>query len=275
MRDNTKKLLAWLASQWKTETITNAYDAILHIVDFIVSRTSDSLAGILIKALPLLAPVPNAVSVWRISQHAPLNYDALQAGALAASVEGMFFALTEVVLNMFDGYLQDKERYKYPLGIAVSILVLFFILVEIIVLGIETNPIACAFPVISLIAAVALGCARWHKRGANILPARKQPTTQARKQTEVAPANMQVTPVIETKVVPQVLAAKSLDEIDARIIDAVTQGASTPYAISKVVGIAQTTLKRKSAEGIYVGRLPALVDAKCLLNGGTTYSIPD
>lgn len=147
-----------------TETFTGFYDSILFIIDFIVSRTSDSLAGILIKALPLLAPVPNAVSVWRISQQSPLHYDTLQAGALAASVEGLFFALTAVALDMFDGYLIDKDRYRWPLRIAGGLLIGFFVLVEVIVLFIETNPVAMAFPVISLIAALGLGCARWHQR---------------------------------------------------------------------------------------------------------------
>lgn len=158
------KAFTWIANHFNTQTFTGFYDGILFIIDFIVSRTSDSLAGILIKALPLLAPVPNAVSVWRISQAAPLHYDTLQAGALAASVEGMFFALTEVVLNMFDGYLLDKARYKWPLGIAGGLLIGFFVLVEVIVICIETNPVAMAFPFISLIAAVGLGCARWHQR---------------------------------------------------------------------------------------------------------------
>jgi hypothetical protein len=170
-----KKAFTWIADNINTQAFTNLYDSILFVIDFIVSRTSESLAGILIKALPLLAPVPNAVSVWRISQSAPLHYDTLQAGALAASVEGMFFALTEVVLNMFDGYLIDKERYKWPLRIAGGLLIGFFLLVEVIVLFIETNMVAMAFPFISLIAAVALGCARWHSRHATqTQPKRKQ-----------------------------------------------------------------------------------------------------
>lgn len=277
-----KKVFSWIADNINTQAFTNLYDSLLFVIDFVVSRTSDSLAGILIKALPLLAPVPNAVSVWRISQHAPLNYDTLQAGALAASVEGMFFALTEVVLNMFDGYLLDEDRYKWPLGIAVTILVAFFMLVEVIVYHIETNPIACAFPVISLIAAVALGCARWHKRGATSQPARKQ----VRKQPEAQPASNAVAPlaivvdaapvelVAEEQPTTTDAQAKQLDDVDTKILDAIGKGASTPYAIAKAVGMSQTTLKRKTAEGIYIGRLPELVQSGYVLNGGATYSLP-
>jgi len=190
MRKFLKSAGEWLVDHLKTETFTGFYDSILFILDFIVSRTSDSLAGILIKALPLLAPVPNAVSVWRISQHAPLNYDTLQAGALAASVEGLFFALTAVALDMFDGYLIDKNRYVWPLRIAGGLLISFFVLVEVIVLFIETNPVAMAFPVISLIAAVGLGCSRWHLRN--------QKTPQFVKAAKAAKVKVEAEPQTQT-----------------------------------------------------------------------------
>jgi hypothetical protein len=185
-----KKAFTWIATHINTQAFTNLYDSLLFVIDFIVSRTSDSLAGILIKALPLLAPVPNAVSVWRISQHAPLNYDTLQAGALAASVEGLFFALTAVALDMFDGYLIDKNRYVWPLRIAGGLLISFFVLVEVIVLFIETNPVAMAFPVISLIAAVGLGCSRWHLRN--------QKTPQFVKAAKVAKVKVEAEPQPQT-----------------------------------------------------------------------------
>lgn len=80
---------------------------------------------------------------------------------------------------------------------------------------------------------------------------------------------------VGTQLVESTEQAKSLDEVDEKILNAITNGASTPYAIAKAIGVAQTTLKRKSAEGIYIGRLPALVQAGHLLNGGATYSIAD
>lgn len=163
-----------------TNRFTSIYDELLQFIDFVVHRTSDSLAGILIKALPLLAPVPNAISIWRIVQEAPLNYDRVQAGALAAAVEGMFFALTEVVLNMFDGWLDDAQRYLVPLWISIGAFVGYFILIMWVVAQIETSIVARAFPVVSLIAAIVLGCARWHKRNSATSVVRKAKPAQSK-----------------------------------------------------------------------------------------------
>ena len=70
--------------------ITSTYNSILEVIDFIVGRTSESLAEILTKALPLVAPIPNAVSIYFVVQTA-LGYNLVQALAVAASVECMFF----------------------------------------------------------------------------------------------------------------------------------------------------------------------------------------
>lgn len=68
----------------------------------------------------------------------------------------------------------------------------------------------------------------------------------------------------------QPTAIANLDDISARIIDAVRDGHCTPYAIYKATGIAQTTLKRKNGD-TYVGRIPQLVAAGVLHNSsGTT-----
>lgn len=56
-----------------------------------------------------------------------------------------------------------------------------------------------------------------------------------------------------------------LDDIDMQIVEAVRAGHYTPYAISKVVPVALTTLKRKSGD-THVGRIPQLVAAGVLHN---------
>lgn len=63
-----------------------------------------------------------------------------------------------------------------------------------------------------------------------------------------------------------------LDNVSIQIIDAIRSGATTPYAISKRTGIAQTTLKRKQGD-MHIGRLPQLVAAGHLTNGGSDYRI--
>lgn len=147
------------------ERITNGYNNILEVVDFVVGRTSESLAEILTKALPLVAPVPNAVSVFFISQTV-LGYNTVQALAVSASVECMFFALTEVVLKSWDLW-RNNRRTVVPLAISVVSFIVYFALVMSLVYILEVaggHSIApMAFPVVSVVAAVALGVTRWHK----------------------------------------------------------------------------------------------------------------
>lgn len=150
----------------KVNTITQAYNNILEVIDFVVGRTSESLAEILTKALPLVAPVPNAVSIFYVSQTA-LQYNVVQALAVAASVECMFFALTEVVLKSWDLW-RNNRKTVVPLAISVSAFIVYFILVMTLVYMLEVTSghslAPMAFPVVSVVAAVALGVTRWHKR---------------------------------------------------------------------------------------------------------------
>jgi hypothetical protein len=160
-----KTLLDYLSKIFSVEGISGLYDSILKVIDFIVGRTSDTLADIMIRALPLLAPLPNAVSLFYISQHA-LKYNTVQALAVAAAMECMFFALTEVGLKMWDKAPTD-ERYVVPLRVVTSVFVLYFALVMALVYALEVkqgNYAPMAFPVVSVVAALTLGCERWHKR---------------------------------------------------------------------------------------------------------------
>lgn len=152
------------------QRITDSYATILEVLDFVVSRTSDSLADILTKALPLVAPIPNAVSIYYVTQTA-LKYNGVQALAVAASVECMFFALTEVVLKSWELWHTDKQ-YKLPMIVSVVAFVLYFVLVMSLVYALEVTTghslAPMAFPVVSVVAAIALGVTRWHKR--NVSP---------------------------------------------------------------------------------------------------------
>lgn len=146
--------------------VSNLYNSILQIVDFVVGRTSDTLADIMIRALPLLAPLPNAISIYYVVQHEPLNYNTWQAFGAAAALECMFFALTEVTLKMWDG-VQNDRRYVRALQVMIGLFVTYFLLVVIMVAVLEVkngNYAPLAFPFVSVVAALALGCERWHKR---------------------------------------------------------------------------------------------------------------
>lgn len=59
--------------------------------------------------------------------------------------------------------------------------------------------------------------------------------------------------------------ADGLDDMDMRILEAIRNGANTPYTIAKDTGITLTTLKRRNGDKI-VGRLPKLVASGVIHN---------
>lgn len=65
----------------------------------------------------------------------------------------------------------------------------------------------------------------------------------------------------------------ALDELDMQILHTVRDGAVTSYAISKELGKAPTTLRRKGKDGTYMGRLPKLADAGYLHDNDGQYAL--
>ena len=199
------------------EKITNIYASILEVIDFVVSRTSDSLADILTKALPLVAPVPNAVSIYYVSM-STLDYNWVQALAVAASIECMFFALTEVVLKSWELWRTDKDEYWMPLAVSVGAFVTFFLLVMGLVYTLEVSAghsmAPLAFPVVSVVSAIALGVTRWHNRSNKAVPVSRTATKRV---------SVPVATPIERAVAIVTQEAVSVDEkLDSIVDDEVT-----------------------------------------------------
>lgn len=65
-----------------------------------------------------------------------------------------------------------------------------------------------------------------------------------------------------------------LDDKAQRILDAIRDGARTPYAIAQRTEIPLTTLRRKDGDK-YIGRLPRMVAAGQLRNGGDEYKLAE
>lgn len=143
------------------------YGALMYVLWFIATETSDRGADIAARALALLAPLPNAVSVYNVSQHS-LGYTPGQALAFSIAMELALFAVIEVALHMWDGFLVNPKRYTIPL--AASIIATFGVLAIVVSvvyqLEVKTGGhwILASLPFISLCAFVALGLKRWHER---------------------------------------------------------------------------------------------------------------
>jgi hypothetical protein len=149
--------------------IKRHYGAVVHVLWFIATETSDKGADIAARALALLAPLPNAVSVFNVSQ-VSLGYTRMQAFAFAMAMELALFAIIEVALHMWDGYLSNPKRYTVPLGASIVASVGVLVIVMSVVYHLEVKSgghwILALLPLISMFAFVALGLKRWHERGA-------------------------------------------------------------------------------------------------------------
>lgn len=120
-----------------------------------------------IRALPILVPLPNAISMYFVSITV-LGFTHEQALAFAAAIECAMFGLIEVALHMFDGYLKDKRRYAWPfyisLGVVFLVTLIIIELVYTLEVGADGHTILALLPVMSCASAVGLGLKRWHNR---------------------------------------------------------------------------------------------------------------
>jgi membrane protein implicated in regulation of membrane protease activity len=144
------------------------YGWLLNLIGYIIGATSDQAAEIAARAMPLVVPIPNAISVYLVSQ-SHLGFNGWQALAFAAAIEISMFAVIEVALYIFDGYMEDKEKYKLPLWISIiaCILVLVIIIVFVIVVELSVangHPVLAMLSLLSAAAAVMLALKRWRKR---------------------------------------------------------------------------------------------------------------
>jgi len=146
------------------EAIKNFYGRLIDLIGFIVGHTSDHGADIAIRALPILSPMPNAISMFYVSQTA-LGFGFWQALGFALAIEFALFGLFEVALMMFDGIQTDMRRYHYPFWLAVGVAVVVMVLIIVVVALLETaHRILAVLPLFSAAGAVALALRRWHAR---------------------------------------------------------------------------------------------------------------
>jgi len=260
--------------QW----INRHVGAIMYLLQCIAEHLGNTALEIVSRCIPLIVPIPNALGVYSAAVNA-LHWSYPTALALALSVECIFFVMFEITLKQWDGYQEDAQ-YKRPLIAMCIVSAVCVVLVIVLVYSVESMAggatVLAALPVLSACTSVGIGLLRWHN--ARQQRTQKQPAKQRKTQVDQLATHVdevpQAKPVEQAQVVASV-EAQVLDDKAQAIVAAIRGGASTPYAISQATGIPQTTLKRKQKDGVYIGRLPALVSAGVLQNGGTDYRLAE
>lgn len=157
-KDDAPMWVLWVERQW---------GSLLRVIHFIVTSTADSAVDIAARSMAIAAPLPNAISVYNISQK-ELGFGAVAAFAFALVIELIGFALVEYSLFLFDGWLQSPKKWLFPFAASVTVVVVGVSIVIRFVYTIELagngHTIMAWLPVISLCAFVSIGLKRWHDR---------------------------------------------------------------------------------------------------------------
>ncbi len=152
---------------WYAEWFERNYSAVLGMVRYFFTQLADEAVEIAGRSVALAAPLPNAISMYNISQK-ELGYNWLAAMAFALMIELIVFFLVEVALYMWSGYLKDPRRYKVPFQASIAVVLVAVFVVMGLVGILEPHKIMAALPIISLCSFVGIGLKRWHERNLTV-----------------------------------------------------------------------------------------------------------
>lgn len=152
---------------WYQDSFERHYNAGLGIFRHIITQFADESVEIAARAVALAAPLPNAINMYNVSVK-DLQYAPLAAFAFALTLEIVVFLLVEIALKMWDGYLVNPGRFRYPFYVAIGIVLLSVAVVIGIVYVLEPHKIMAFLPVVSLCSFVGIGLKRWDERNATI-----------------------------------------------------------------------------------------------------------
>lgn len=144
------------------------YGSIMDLIGFVVEQTSDKSADLASRALPIIAPLPNAITIYTVTQ-ATFNFTEWQALAFAASVEVALFAMIDTSLRLFDSLDEHREKYEKPFKILSISTAAIMVIIMVIVFVIESQSeekvwVMSLLPLISGLCAVGLALSRWDNR---------------------------------------------------------------------------------------------------------------
>jgi len=148
---------------WYAEGFEKHYRAVLGMIRYFFTQLADEAIEIAARAVMLAAPMPNAISMFNITQREQ-GFTGFQALAFSLTLEIVVFLLVEIALLMWNGYLANPRAYKWPFAIMTSVVLVATVIVVSIVYSLEPHKVMAWLPVISLCSFVGIGLKRWHER---------------------------------------------------------------------------------------------------------------
>lgn len=143
--------------------IERHYSAVLAVFRFILTQFADEAIEIAARAVMLAAPLPNAISVYHITQRTQ-GFNLPQALAFALTIEIVIFFLIEVALLMLTRWLQGKAVYKYAFyGMCLVVVVVAAIIINL-VYTLDDYKVMAWMPVLSICSFIGIGLKRWDAR---------------------------------------------------------------------------------------------------------------
>lgn len=150
-------------------SIETHYNALLGILRHFITQFADEAVEIAARAVALAAPLPNAINMYNVAVK-DLEYGPFASFAFALTLEIVVFLLVEIALKMWDGYLVNPGRFRYPFYVSIAIVLLSVAVVIGIVYVLEPHKIMAFLPVVSLCSFVGIGLKRWDERNTVIAP---------------------------------------------------------------------------------------------------------
>lgn len=145
------------------ESTRHHWNEVLATLRHIITQFADEAVEVAARAVMLMAPMPNAISVFNITQ-VQQGFSQFQAFAFSMTIEIVIFFLIEIALLMLTRWLERKPVYRWAfIGMCVVVLAATGIVIRMVYV-LEPHKVMAWLPVISLCSFVAIGLKRWDAR---------------------------------------------------------------------------------------------------------------
>jgi len=217
------------------QAVKRFWATLMNLLTFIVVDFSESLLKILLSSFVLIAPLPNAMSVYSLSQN-QLGFEWYIALPFSAGIEFGPFVMIAISLMLFDGYLKGGKRWWGPFLMTTIATIVLVVVITIIVYWLEMMgggyKVMSLLPWVSVAAFIGLAALAWHKSQPEIIKAERDEEDLKRKRKSTQRKEDLQTRLLEEKYEQsrELLAAKHARQMD-RYGDQPTVKSSKPNGL--------------------------------------------